>query len=207
MSLNVAPLPEQAGAPVPSLRAAAPVVSVTGVTDDAAMARQQLPSAVPAPAQLAASAAYVPSAYKPLVRMPSSALAAQWLAQDASAGESEAGVALFAPPKPAAPTAPPMADHLLADMRMARGELPPDEARVAATRDAAATLTSEARASVFNEQRRSAGLSSLAASLPTLFNAFVRKPSLVQARGVAAYQLAAARNVTIKTPVSETSAS
>ncbi len=195
MTINLAPLPENTGAPQPTLRATPDAVSAAGVRDPAAVNRQQLPSAVPAPVQVAAYAAYLPTSYKPLVRTPSSSTAAQFIDQGAAADES--ALAIFEPPPPPAPPAKPEADAYLADLRMARGEVEhPPEARVVARADAsqAATVTQKTEAPVAERS----GIASLAATLPPLSVILGHKPGLSQVLGVAAYQLATNRNASLR---------
>jgi hypothetical protein len=115
--------PVDTGQSAPNPRPAVPVISAAGVNDAATIARQQLLSAPPAPALIAAYAASIQPQQKPLARaatqVPSSALAAQFIAQDSSLTAED--LAIFVATKPASnlPADNAAADNYLADMRIA----------------------------------------------------------------------------------------
>lgn len=204
MTINVAVLPEQPGTNLPVPRtAAASVVSVASVNDGAAFNRQQLPSSIPAPAQLAAYAAYLPQAYKPVIRAPSSALAAQFIAQEVGGDET---LSIFEPPVTAAPPATNVDDtEYLNIMRQARGEAPvmsKQAAQVNARTEQRAAQQEDIRVNVpallRDDMPARSTVAGFAAALPVVLSQFMRKPSLANTRGFGAYQLAAARSASIR---------
>lgn len=208
--LSVAPTVETAGVPAPTLRAGVEPVSSAGVHDPGALARQQLPSAVPAPAQVTAYAPYTASAYRPVVRTVSSPLAAQFIAQEAGSGEDELfGIFEPSPAKNQSVIVP--QDSYLSDIRAARGEAPaaPQEATNAAPSNAAKSPASAPSQPTTREASEAAiasrnSTSQLASALPPLTLLVGRQPTLSTARGVGAYQLTNTRNAaTQKTPKTE----
>jgi len=199
--------PVETGQPAPNLRPAVPVLSAAGVNDAATIARQQLLSAPPAPALIAAYAASIQPQQKPLARAatqaPSSALAAQFIAQDSSL--TEADLAIFVPAKPATnlPADNSTADSYLADMRIARGEV----AGAPTLRNAEPqknTVESNAVAAVpigtgiENVARN--GLGQAVVAFPMLLIQRLRRADFVKAQGVVAYQFAQARNAASRKP-------
>lgn len=92
MTLSILGVSVESAAPAPSPRGQAVPISAAGVNDAAAIARQQLPSAVPAPAALAAYSAHVTPQPKPANRAATSsspsAFDAQRLAQEEGGEES-----------------------------------------------------------------------------------------------------------------------
>jgi hypothetical protein len=200
-------------------RPASLVVSAAGVQDGAAFARQQLAVAVPAPVQVAAVASQLPQFFKPVVRTPSSPLAAQFIAQGAVSDMSD--LALFEPEVPP-PQVSPMGGgtdaEFLATMRLARGEensaaprklAATPSANVAKTNVPSHTRTAEGAASI-EQPFASAGANTLlqkpefstpmqlTLALPGLITHFARSPGLFSTRGVGAYQLASSRNASIR---------
>ncbi len=107
-SITPAGLSDTPSAPLPRAMAVPQNLSAAGVRDAAALARQQLPSAVPAPSALSAMAPqFVPHPTPkpaPKAQSSASALAAQIIAQNPEA-DSEF-LAVFAPPPPPAPAHP-----------------------------------------------------------------------------------------------------
>ncbi len=197
--------------PMQNLRSAAPVISPAGVNDAAAIARQQLPSAVPAPAVLAAYSANIAQPAKPAPRgnlpQPSSQLAAQLIAQ----GEGEVSaedLALFAPratPAEQAPAESP-ADDYLATMRLARGETAPSETAptqaaapaakpiVVAEQEPLPASQVAAQAQTESNALQHSGIGQATIAYPNAISKFLRRQNVAQAHGVEAYQFAAARN-------------
>jgi hypothetical protein len=199
-------------APVQNARTPATAISAAGVNDAGALARQQLPSAVPAVTALAAYAAYVPQPTKPAApRSPSAptsgALAAQFIGQAAITREED--LAIFAPrvTAPATPdeTAP---DDYLTALRIARGEVTAPQAAAAkpvspatpslptATQTLPQTVTPSA-VPTSDAVARSV-VAQAAFGLPALFTQFIRKPTIVSARGLTAYQVAQERNAALR---------
>ena len=218
MTIGVNGISVDTGPSAPIVRTAPPVISAAGVNDPAALARQQLPTAVPAPALIAAYSANPPQVPKPPQRtanssQPSSALAAQVIAQDSSLTSDD--LAVFTPRQvPAEITTPaPAADDYLTNLRIARGDLSlagegaaspvsskPTQASVqSAALDVAAHAPSAAVAS--SESNARSGLGQLAASLPSLFGKLLRRQTTIaRTQGVDAYALAAARNAMSSVP-------
>lgn len=198
--INVASMVEPGGTPAPLMRTAPDVVSAAGVHDPATLARQQLPNAVPAPSQVAAYAAYMPSAYRPLVRMVSSQLAAQFIAQ----GETVDGGSLFQifePPSTLSTTIAAPQYSYLSDIRLARGQestatqqSPGNEPINAQGKSQISLSTTETSASTSHAEVERGGVAQLAASLPQLSVIMGRQPGLSNMRGIGAYQLASSRN-------------
>ena len=201
------------GVPAQSVRPQSnPVISTSG-NDPQAIARQQLPSAVPAPALLAAYSTGItpqkPPA-RPLTSTPSSSFAAQFIAQDAG---TEDDLALFTPPK-AATTSETPADDYLNDLRIARGDLTPLQ-KTAPTQQSEAADNAEAAQlekpvlAAASETTARSGVAQFASSLPGVFGQFGRRAAtIVQTKGVAAYQVAQTRNAQLRratepAPVSE----
>lgn len=188
--LNFAPVAETSGGtPTPMTRTAPDAVSAAGVRDPAALSRQQLPSAVPAPVQVVPYAAYMPPAYRPPIRTVSSPLAAQFIAQ---VGEAEASglMDIFELPTPPPAPSNDASDDYLQDMRLARGE--PTVA--ATTNPARATKTATAPTTAEPGIIEPGGVSQRAAALPALSLIIGQPAGLAGVRGIGAYQLASARN-------------
>jgi hypothetical protein len=173
------------------------------------MARQQLVSAVPAPALIPSYNANGTTPPKltarALTSAPSSALAAQLIAQDPSLSAQE--MEIFSPQVVVADTeaSAPAPDDFLSALRIARGDIPPPtppqtksvstvatnppEQAMAAVATELAVVT-KLKAAVAAEMARRPSL--LPAVLPPL--GLGRAPTLTQVRGASAYQLAQARN-------------
>ncbi len=217
MTINVTVLPESGGA-VPAVRTAQPAISAAGVNDAAALARQQLPSAVPATSLIPAYAANAVPIPKPPQRItsnqPSSALAAQLIGQ--ASAISEADLAIFTPTT-TTPTARDDAangNDFLNDLRIARGDLSsvrPAEAKNTTTpataiqqpptvENSAATNAASRALATTNETTMRGTLAQFAAGLPSALSEFIRRPTIIQARGVSAYQLTQARNAGLRNP-------
>jgi len=205
--LNLNAAVEQTPLPVARLQAVA--ISAAGVNDTAALARQQLPNAVPAPALIAAYSANVPQQPKlplrPTSAAPSSALAAQFMAQGVFSTEEAAE--LFAPrlPTPMNEEATEAPDDYLLALRIARGDVaavnvkPTTAPATKITQDAtpptpAETTAAKLPSATTTETTMRAVMAQAATGLPALFTQFIRKPSIANVRGFAAYQLAEARN-------------
>lgn len=193
MTINVALAPEGT-TPAHQARAQAPIVSAAGVHDSASLARQQLPSAVPALVSVAAYHTHIPPQPKPSlprasVAPPSSALAAQFIAQGAA--ESDEALAIFAPQVPTHALLPEA--EYLQDLRMARGEF---QAPVKATESTSAALKAATASSLepTSAAPLKTSLTQLAAGLPNLLMVSVKRFNLFAIRGVGAYQLAMKRN-------------
>lgn len=205
MTLNVTALPESAGA-LPALRLGQPLpVSAAGVNDPAAIARQQMVIAAPAPALIAAYSTHIPPAPKLVVRNPvSSPLAAQFIAQNPGASADE--LAVFEAQATPAQTPTPQAtadDDFFASIRIARGgaEMAPIAAatkQAAGVKQAPAANVPDGKAEAAAAESTNAlrsGIGQIAASLPALFAQFTRPASFAKARGLNAYQIALNRNV------------
>lgn len=201
MTINLNGLPESLAAPAPQSRAGVVVVSTASVNDGGASARQQMTNAVPAPVQVAAYAPFVAQQPKPIIRTPSSALAAQFIAQGSIFSEDD--LALFEPAKMPAPM-PALGDgagdDFISALRMARGEfMPANGARpTAAEPSVAQAALARDGASASRDKAAHGGMSQLAAALPALFSHFAARPAFAQARGVVAYQLSLARNAGLR---------
>lgn len=200
MTVNVTTLPEMAVAPL-ALRAVPASISAAGVNDLATIARQQLQSAVPAPALIAAYSTNVQAQPQTkntrpvaIVNAVSSPLAAQFIAQLPNVNAED--LVIFSPPVKAtvdAAQTPPEDDYITA-LKIARGEVV--LAKPAAPATPPRVQTSEAAANQTPapaEASARAGVAALAASLPVLVVPLTRTPTLEKARGVAAYQLAQTR--------------
>lgn len=197
MTVNVTALPEAGGAPLALRTAQQPLISAAGVNDAAAVARQQLPSAVPAPAMVAAYLANMPHPPKPALRAvplaPSSALAAQFIAQDSGVGSEE--LAVFVPRAlPGEGVPAPAEEAFVSPLRAARAESA--TTAIFATEGEVAQAEAAAKAAPLNESLAGArgGSAAQALGIPALISPFHRALTLTQARGVGAYQLAQTRN-------------
>lgn len=190
------------GVPAQNVRAQSnPVISTAG-NDTQAIARQQLPSAVPAPALLGAYSPGIPPQPKPPAKpfqsVPSSSLAAQFIAQG-DAGTSD-DLAIFQPPPlPVQTTSEEIpADDYLNDLRIARGDLSyAKTAEQTQMRDVV-----KPSAMVSSEATARSGIAQFASALTQ----YIRRPGITQAKGVSAYQLAQTRNAMLRnmaTPVAE----
>lgn len=203
MTVNVTALPEQAAAPQPVRPNAQLPISAAGVNDLAAVARQQLPGAVPATALIPAYAAHVAAPPKPPLRQPasgpSSAFAAQFLAQSPEVSAEDMAILTPRPPANAEAQAAPEDDYLT-NMRIARGDIQPRAQEVTA----APTTTKQPMAT--GETATRSPLLQMAAGLPSLFTQFIKRPTILQARGIGAYQLAEARNASMRKSVETVSA-
>jgi hypothetical protein len=205
--------PATPAAPAP--RAQASLLATLGVGDPQAVARQQLPSAVAAARTVAALPTTVPPVPKPLVRAPSSQLAAQFIAQDTSLTAED--LEIFAARQTLAPgsAAGEQVDDYLASLRIARGEVPNVKQQAAAvssapTQEKQETVAREALANTNATQANTAaqasqrsGVASLAASLPPLFTPLLRRVSIATSKGTDAYQLAQARIAVTRAPVEQ----
>ena len=189
------------GVPAQNVRVASnPVISTAG-NDTQSTARQQLPSAVPAPALLAAySTGIAPQtkpAPKPLSSLPSSTLAAQFIAQGDAGSDDD--LAIFEPP-PSAPTVQESpADDYLNDLRIARGDFssvnPSAPAEDSEPADTTAAVQNADPADVdASDTPARDGIMQFASAVPNLISQFSRRANIVQAKGVSAYQLAQTRN-------------
>lgn len=185
------------GVPAQNVRAQGnPVISTAG-NDTQAIARQQLPSAVPAPVLLGAYSSGIaqqpkPPA-KPFLSVPSSSLAAQFIAQG-DAGTSD-DLAIFQPPSlPAQTTSEETpADDYLNDLRIARGDL--SYAKTAEQTQAREAVRPDILFS--SEVTARSGIAQFASALTQ----YIRRPGMTQAKGVSAYQLAQTRNATLRSMV------
>lgn len=191
--------------PVQTARASAAVVTTTGVNDLAAIARQQLQSAVPAPALLAAYSSKIAPQTKPAPRgsvpQPSSQLAAQIIAQDASLSSDD--LTIFEPrPLPDSDAPEPIAGRYLAAAATANenaqsATIKPTVSGNSAQVEEATVAQTQQQASVNEALAHAAiqpALGQFAAVLPSFFSKFLRRQSIVQAYGAEAYALAASRN-------------
>ncbi len=216
MTTTVLGVSVDTGAPALNARVAVTPISAAGVNDAATLARQQLVNAVPAPATIAAYSSNVVQQPKPPVRttiaLPSSMLAAQFIAQDAVAAEE---LAIFTPPPPATTTSnEPVADDYLAALRMARGEVQaakPNAAQASApsqlgakTNEQVEMAAAKTTANAATETMARTVVAQAATGLPALFNQFIRRPTILTARGFGAYQLAEARNAAMRKAVAAT---
>ena len=214
MTISLTGATVDTGVPAQNVRAPSnPVISTAG-NDNQAIARQQLPSAVPAPALLAAySTGIAPKpTTKSLTSTPSSAFAAQFIAQDAG---SQDDLAIFElPAKPQAANDDDAGNDYLNDLKIARGDFSAvSKAQTAqpSAQTQAATAAQNAKpvAMLASDAMTRSGAAQQAMTVPNILSQFIRRPTLVQAKGVGAYQLAEARNATTKniaaatTPVAE----
>lgn len=183
--------PAQVARPLPNI-----TVSAAGVNDQATVARQQMASAVPAPALIAAFSANIQPQPKvtprPLSSSPSSSLAAQFIAQDD--GITSEDLAIFEIPKPVAQSATQesSADDYLKDLRIARGDFSEVKKPAAAAANTQAEAVKLQQAANDNTLRNN--IMQFTAALPAVLSQFMKRPTLLQAKGVVAYQLAEARN-------------
>lgn len=208
MTMNVAALPDGGAAP-PALRAAQlPVPSAAGVNDPAALARQQLPNAVPAPSLIAHYNAPLPVPVpKPILRTvsthASSALAAQFIAQEPGLGEEDLAIFESRTQQPPFTPEEEAAVESFVAPRIERSDAQGDAPIKAAVAKAqTAVVEKDVEQKAVQTMQASAvqnrGISQLAASLPPMLTLIVKSPTLAQARGIGAYQLAGTRNATIK---------
>jgi hypothetical protein len=208
MTISLTGASVDTGAPAPSVRAATPLISAAGINDQAAIARQQLPTAVPAPAFIAAYSANIPPQPKPPLRpniaAPSSALAAQFIAQDAALSPEDLAIFVATKPAMAKASAEPAGDDYLMNMRIARGDVAlaskPSQVTVQATTQEA-IANAKLATTLAGETNMRSGIAQFASAIPALVSQFMRRSTLAQARGVSAYQLAEARNAASRTPV------
>ncbi|MDX2095077.1 MAG: hypothetical protein SFW64_03970 [Alphaproteobacteria bacterium] len=193
-SVDTGPLAPTAPAP----RALASLLATVGAADPAALARNQLPSAVAASTALATLPPQLPPALKPLARAPSSQLAAQFIAQDASLSAED--LAIFMVRQARAEAAPPAVDDYLASLRIARGELPtagrPTSAPIPATASTPPPPPGDAPLR--------ASMASLAAGIAPPVPSLLRRTSLAGAKGADAYRLAQDRSPRARPAVLET---
>jgi hypothetical protein len=211
MTITLTGVTVDTGVPAQNVRAQSnPVISTAG-NDAQAIARQQLPSAVPAPVLLGAySAAIAPQPKppaKPFLSVPSSSLAAQFIAQGDSGSSDD--LAIFEPPPlPAQTTSEETTpDDYLNELRIARGDLssakttaPTQASEQAQAREAVQNAKLET--TVSSEMAARSGIAQLASALTQ----YIRRPGITQAKGVGAYQLAQTRNAMLRnmaTPVAE----
>ncbi len=197
----------------PAPRAQASLLAALGASDVAAVSRQQLPSAVAAATTVASLPSSVPPVPKPLVRAPSSQLAAQFIAQDTSLTADD--LEIFAARQTLAQANVPseQVDDYLSAVRVARGEVPNAKPAAAAPKSPAQekieTATREAIASANGAPAATAdikirlGLATLAAGLPPLSQPAPRRISIATSKGADAYQLAQERNAATRAAVSE----
>ncbi len=187
MTIQSAVLPEGV-APSSPARAQGAAISAAGVNDLAAIARQQLPSAVPAPALIAAYSTAIQPAPKPVARSglvpPSSALAAQFIAQDAVQAPDDLAIFVAPAPQNAAATSESPGDDFLTQLRIARGDIPAAQATA---------QPKQLQTPVAQLPERTA-VAQFVAALPSVVQQWMRHPTILNTRGVAAYQLAQARN-------------
>lgn len=218
IALNGATVDTGPAAPIaPAPRAQAALLAALGASDPQAVSRQLLPNAVASAATLAALPSSVPPVPKPLVRAPSSQLAAQFISQDTSLSADD--LAIFATrPSLASTTLPAeQGDDYLASLRIARGDVPNVKQNLAtassnrasekietATREALATAsTAQANAATQTNQR--SGIASLNAGLPTLVAPLLRRVSIATIKGADAYQLAQGRIAAPRAPLEQSS--
>jgi hypothetical protein len=198
MTIQANMLPDAPHLPSAVARANTSPVSMAGVQDSATLARQQLTSAVPAPAQSAAYAATNPTPPRALLRNSASGLAAQLLSQGAAADENFQ--ALFIPATTPTTAAPKPDTDFLQAMRLARGETAP----TAAATSTVATAT-PARREVQATQTPSTESPLLRPGMPAMIadagpitfvagGMLLRKKMPVVGRAMQAYTQALARN-------------
>lgn len=210
MTLNVTALPDGAGAP-PALRLGQQTpVSAAGVNDPAALARQQMVNATPAPSIVAAYSANIQPPPKLTTRNPvSSPLAAQFIAQNPGATVDELSVFEAQTVTTQVTTAQETSeDDFFASIRIARdgGEMAPIASatkQAAGMKQTAEPIMPEIKSEtglVVQEQTSAlrSGLGQLAASLPALFAPLTKSVSFTKARGMSAYQIALNRNAATK---------
>lgn len=201
MTINAAISQVEVGGAPTAPRAHLPQLSAAGVGDQSAIARQQLPSAVPAPALIAAYSTHITpppkQPAKPTVAQPSSALAAQMLAQTPEADDSL--LAVFEPRQPP-PEPTNDNDAFISPLNLARPQTSPAKAEaVNAKPNLLKEESSLVAQSAANTVARS-GTAALASSLPSLWLHMSRGMNLIQARGVMAYQLASLRMSSTRKP-------
>jgi len=199
----------------PAPRAQAALVSVLGANDVQAAARLQLPSAVAAATTVASLPSQVPPAPKPLVRAPSSQLAAQFIAQDTSltADDLEIFVARQALTQANLPEA--QVDDYVAALRAARGDIPtvkqaPANSGSNPTQEKADTAARAATAQASNAALATAqtsargGFAAVASGLPPLSTPLLRRVNFASSKGADAYRIAQQRNASLKPIASDT---
>lgn len=201
----------------PAPRAQASLLATLGANDPQAVSRQQLPSAVAQATNLAALPTSVPPVPKPLVRAPSSQLAAQFISQDTSLSVDDLEIFAVRQSLTQANLPGEQVDDYLTSLRAARVEVPSVKQNAAApnsnqaqqkietaTREALANAhAAQANTVVQNNQR--SGIASLAAGLPTLFAPLLRRVNIATSKGVDAYQLAQSRIATTRAAVEQAS--
>lgn len=192
----------------PSLRAQASLLATLGANNVQAAARVQLPSAVAASTAVASLPAQVPTPPRQVVRVPSSPLAAQFIAQDT--GLSAQDLEIFAVRQTLTQANVPEAqvDDYLSALRIARGDVPtarqnpansgsnPTQEKIdTALRDAA----SQANAPLATAQATArSGVAALATGLPALTPPLLRRVNFASSKGADAYQIAQQRNAGLK---------
>ena len=220
IALNGATVDTGPAAPIaPAPRAQAALLAALGASDPQAVSRQLLPSAVAAATTLAALPSRVPSVPKPLVRAPSSQLAAQFISQDTSLTADDLEIFAARQTLTQANVPGEQVDDYLASLRIARGDVPSvkqnppaatsslaPEKIEAAAREALATA-STAQASAVTQTNQHSGIASLNAGLPTLVAPLLRRVSITTIKGADAYQLAQGRIITSRSVLVEQAAS
>lgn len=219
IALNGATVDTGPAAPIaPAPRAQAALLAALGASDPQAVSRQLLPSAVAAATTLAALPSRVPSVPKPLVRAPSSQLAAQFISQDTSLTADDLEIFAARQTLTQANVPGEQVDDYLASLRIARGDVPsvkqnppatsnlaPEKIETAAREALIATNAAQASAATQTNQRN--GIASLNAGLPTLVAPLLRRVNIATIKGADAYQLAQGRIITSRSVLVEKAAS
>jgi hypothetical protein len=186
--------------------ASALLLAVNG--DAAAAARQQMPSAVAASTNVAAYSPDTPQPPKPTLRNSgTSPLAAQYIGQ--TPGADEGDLAIFEAPvtQQASSAADEDARAMVADMRVARGDIDaqaqevdaPTAAAMAAEIPVPRTPSMPFDGAPLSYSVAASSTQPIAArTTPAPLVLAGKKPGLAEAKGAAAYGLAAARNNTIR---------
>ncbi len=193
--------------PLPNVQPQA-VVQAAAAASASPAAQQLLPSAVVATTLVPQFLTDTPKPPKPVLRQgtaaPSSALAAQFIAQTPEASDEQ--LAIFSPRLPAPPQQAPRDEpEFLSQLRLARGDLPPETAATAQNVAAKAVAAAPAAPVTTNI----AVLSTAVSTAPVVKQAVPsergsvlsqqtvggRKSSLTLTRGAAAYAVAELRNV------------
>jgi hypothetical protein len=208
VSLSSIPPAGIVSGPLPNVQPQA-VVQAAAAASASPTAQQLLPTAVVATTLVPQYLTDTPKPPKPVLRQaatsPSSALAAQFIAQTLEASDEQ--LAVFSPRVSPSPQQVPRDEpEFLSQLRLARGDLPPE---TAATAQNVAAKAASVATPVATTTTNVAMLSTAVSSAPVIKQAVPsergtiqsqqtvsgRKSSLTQTRGAAAYALAELRNV------------
>ncbi len=200
MTITLTGVTVDTGVPAQNVRAPVnPVISTAG-NDVQAISRQQLQSAVPAPVLLGAYSTGITQqkpAAKSFTSIPSSGFAAQFIAQGDAGSDDD--LAIFVPlqvTSPAVQETP--ADDYVNELRIARGDL--GSAKAAPTQVSEQMQQREAvqNAKPATTAATESSIRSGITQLASVVSQFIRRPNLLQAKGVGAYQVAQTRTALLR---------